>query len=261
MAVISTFCKKGGVGKTTFIGYFAHYYAKQGKKVLVLSVDDQNSIFKIYGADEKIFSQNDNYLEFLMAGHAEMGDILIEVRENLYLIKTLNTDKLSMKLTLERRQEKVLKSIIDEYGTFFDYIFVDFPPSSSRLTEVLLDMSDDIILVVGLDSLGLGGFFNTIQYFIDNEINLEGIKYIVHNGYSKNKRAPKISLDKLVEQAVEFTPSAEVLQPINDRSIIKNIQFEGLSVFDDDIKLSPYDQKALEALKDELVELFKNIKI
>ncbi|HHU55986.1 MAG TPA: ParA family protein [Acholeplasmataceae bacterium] len=261
MAVISTFCKKGGVGKTTFIGYFAHYYAKQGKKVLVLSVDDQNSIFKIYGAEDKIFSRNDNYLEFLMAGHAEMGDILIEVRENLYLIKTLNTDKLSMKLTLERRQEKILQTIIDEYQTFFDYIFVDFPPSSSRLTEVLLDMSDDILLVVGLDSLGLGGFFNTIQYFIDNDINLNGIKYIVPNGYSKNKRAPKISFEQLKDQAQEFTPTAEVLPPINDRSIIKNIQFEGLSVFDDEGNLTPYDKKSLETLKEELIEIFNMIDI
>ena len=37
MAIVSTFCKKGGVGKTTFIGYLAHYYASQGKKVLFVS--------------------------------------------------------------------------------------------------------------------------------------------------------------------------------------------------------------------------------
>jgi len=261
MALVSTFCKKGGVGKTTFIGYFAHYYATKGNKVLVLSVDDQNSIFKIFGIEDKIFSENDNYLEFLMAGHAEMGDILIEARENLYLIKTLNTDKLSMKLTLERRQEKILKAVIDEYQTFFDYVFIDFPPSSSRLTEVLLDMSDDIILVIGLDSLGLGGYFNTIQYFIDNEINLEGIKYIVPNGYAKNKRAPKVSLESLTQQSSEFTASAKVLEPINDRSIIKNIQYEGYSVFDENLQLTPYDTKALATLKTELTALFDKIEV
>ena len=48
MPIVSTFCKKGGVGKTTFIGYLAHYYANQGKTVLVISADDQNSIFKIF---------------------------------------------------------------------------------------------------------------------------------------------------------------------------------------------------------------------
>ncbi|MFA5543002.1 MAG: ParA family protein [Bacilli bacterium] len=260
MAIVSTFCKKGGVGKTTFIGYLAHYYASEGKKVLVLSVDDQNSIFKIYGAEEKIFDVNDNYFEFLMAGHAEMGDILIEVRENLYLIKTLNTDKLSMKLTLERNQEKIIKRIMDEYQTFFDYIFIDFPPSSSRLTEVLLDMSDSILIVVGLDSLGLGGFFNTIQFFIDNEISLDNIKYIVPNGYSKNRRAPKVSLEKLLDQARDFTPDAEVLPALQERSIIKNIQAEGISVFDD-VKMAPYDQNGKEVLKEELLEMFSKINI
>lgn len=261
MAIVSTFCKKGGVGKTTFIGYIAHYYATLGKKVLILSVDDQNSIFKIYGAEDKIFDVSDNYFEFLMAGHAEMGDILIEVRENLYLIKTLNTDKLSMKLTLERNQEKIIKKIMAEYETFFDYIFIDFPPSSSRLTEVLLDMSDYILIVVGLDSLGLGGFFNTIQFFIDNEINMSGIKYIVPNGYSKNRRAPRVSLEKLQEQAKEFTPNAVVLPALQERSIIKNIQAEGISIFDYDVKLQPYDQNARDLLREELIALFKQIEI
>ncbi len=260
MAIVSTFCKKGGVGKTTFIGYLAHYYAQKGKKVLVLSVDDQNSIFKIYGVEDKIFDVNDNYLEFLMAGHAEMGDILIEARENLYLIKTLNTDKLSMKLTLERNQEKIIKKIMEEYQTFFDYIFIDFPPSSSRLTEVLLDMSDTIIIVVGLDSLGLGGFFNTIQFFIDNEINLDGIRYIIPNGYSKNRRAPKVSLDRLLEQAKEFTPDAKVLPALQERSVIKNIQAEGISAFDD-VKMQTYDQNGKDALKAELEAIFDQIEI
>ncbi|MGD9886775.1 MAG: ParA family protein [Bacilli bacterium] len=260
MAVISTFCKKGGVGKTTFIGYLGHYHASKGKKVLIISVDDQNSIFKIFGEEEKIFENNDNYLEFLIAGHAELGDVLIEVRENLYLIKTLNTDKLSMKLTLERNQEKVIKKIIDEYDNYFDYILIDFPPSSSRLTEVLLDMSNTILIVVGLDSLGLGGFFNTIQYFIDNDINVDGIKYIVPNGYSKNRRAPKVSLEKLIEQGREFTPHAIVLPALQDKSIIKNLQAEGISPFDQ-VKLERYDQNAKDILEKELTNLFNQIEM
>lgn len=259
MPVVSAFCKKGGVGKTTFIGYLGHYYASQGKKVLVISVDDQNSIFKLFGAEDKIFEESDNYLEFLMAGHVDLGDILIEVRDNLYLIKTLNTDKLSLKLTLERNQEKIIKKIIEEYNKFFDYILIDFPPSSSRLTEILLDMSDTILIVVGLDSLGLGGFFNSIQYFVDNDIRLDGIKYIVPNGYSKNRRAPRVSLDKLIEQAKGFTPNATVLPPLQDKSIIKNLQSMGISVYDN-VELSNYDRKAKALLEKELSELYDQIK-
>ena len=259
MAIVSAFCKKGGVGKTTFIGYLGHYYAKQGNKVLIISADDQNSIFKIFGADDKIFEESDNYLEFLMAGHVDLGDILIEVREDLFLIKTLNTDKLSMKLTLERSQEKIIKKIIEEYNKDFDYILIDFPPSSSRLTELLLDISDTILIVVGLDSLGLGGFFNSIQYFVDNDIKLDAIKYIVPNGYSKTKRAPKVSLDKLIEQAKAFTPNATVLPALADKSIIKNLQSVGVSVYDE-VELSAYDSKAKKLLENELTSLFEQIK-
>ncbi|NLD26358.1 MAG: ParA family protein [Acholeplasmataceae bacterium] len=258
MSIVSTFCKKGGVGKTTFIAFMGHYYATLGKKVLIISVDDQNSIFKCFGVEGKIFERNDDYLEFLLAGHVELGDILIEARENLYLIKTLNTDKLSLKLTLERNQEKAIKKMISEYATFFDYIFIDFPPSSSRLSEVLLDMSDDILIVVGLDSLGLGGFVNTIQYFIDNDLNMDNIKYIVPNGYSKNRRAPKISLDILAEQAKEFTPKAYVLPALQEKSIIKNLQNEGISPFDV-TKLSNYDQTQKDMLETDLKSLFSNI--
>jgi len=260
MAVVSVFCKKGGVGKSTFVGFLAHYYASLGKKVLLISADDQNSIFKIFGADNKILEQDDNYLEFLLTGHAELGDILIDVRENLYLIKTLNTDKMSLKLTLERQQEKTIKNMVNEYKTFFDYVFIDFPPSSNRLTEVLLDISDAIMVVVGLDSLGLDGFFNTIQYFVDNDIDLNSIKYIIPNGYSKNRRAPKVSLDILKEQAIDFTPAAKVLPALQDKSIIKNLQAEGISVFDD-VVLERYDQNQKELLKKDLLELFKEIEL
>ncbi len=260
MAIISTFCKKGGVGKTTFIGYLGHYYATLGKKVLIVSADDQNSIFKIFGAEDKIFEENDNYFEFLIAGHAELGDVLIEVRENLYLIKTLNTDKLSMELTFKRAQEKIIKTIFEEYNNFFDYVFIDFPPSSSRLTEILLDLSDAVLIVVGLDSLGLNGFFNSIQYFIDSDLDLDRIKYIVPNGYSKNKRAPKTSLEKLKTQSTEFTPNAVVLPPLQDKSIIKNIQDMGISAFDV-VELPPYDRANKELLEKDLKNLFNLIKI
>lgn len=264
MAIISTFCKKGGVGKTTFIGFMAHYYATLGKKVLIISVDDQNSIFKLFGKEEKVFDIQDNYLEFLLAGQVDLGDVLIEARENLYLVKTLNTDKLSMKLTLERNQEKAIQRIISEYNSYFDFIFIDFPPSSSRISEVLLDISDHILIVVGLDSLGLGGFVNTIQYFIDNDLDIDRIKYIVPNGYSKNRRAPKISLEILAEQSKEFTPRAEVLVPLQEKSVIKNLQAEGISPFDEGeiiAGLSYYDLNAKNALKAELEEMLNMLAI
>ena len=161
MPIISAFCKKGGVGKTTFLGYLAHYYATQGKTVLVISADDQNSIFKIFGVDNFVTEKDDDFFEHLLVGEKEPQDITFEARINMYLMKTLNTDRLSLNLTLKRSEEKHLRAIIEGFTQFFDYIFIDFPPSSSRLSEILLDISQSILIVVGLDTLGLQGFSNT----------------------------------------------------------------------------------------------------
>lgn len=268
MAVVSAFCKKGGVGKTTFIGFYAHYLSKQGKKVLVLSADDQNSIFKIFGAEDKIFDQNDPnnvinsfFLEYFLAGYIELGDLIFEVRENLFLIKTMNTGKLSMSLTLERSQEKAIKKMFKEYSSWFDYIFIDFPPSSSRLTEVLLELSDVIMVVVGLDELGFGGFINTIQYFMDIDQNPNTVSYVVPTGFSKTRRAPKNTLAKLTEQAEEIIPNAVVLPAIHERSIVKNLQADGISPYDEDVVLTPYDKNGRDLLLKELENLFSKISI
>ena len=93
----------------------------------------------------------------------------------MYIIKTLNTDRLSFTLTVKRQEERRIIDTIKDFSNYFDYIFIDFPPSSSRLSEILLDISDKILLIIGLDTLGLDGYLNTIQYFIDTDINLDKI--------------------------------------------------------------------------------------
>ena len=233
MPIISCFCKKGGVGKTTFIGYLAHYYALQNKKVLVISADDQNSIFKMFGVQHYVTDNDDDFFEHLMVGEKQPQDITFEARINLYLMKTLNTDKLSTNLSLKWAQGKKLQSLILGFTRFFDYILIDFPPSGNRFNEILLDLSDFILLAVGLDALSLDGYLNTIQYFADSGINSDKIKYIIPIGYHPIKSAPNNCLKSLKKLAKEFTPNAIITEPVSNKSIIQNLQENGISVFDE----------------------------
>ncbi len=261
MSIISTFCKKGGVGKTTFIGYLAHYHATLGETVLVISIDDQNSVFKLFGKEGFIDERADNYFEHLLAGQTPREDIVCEARDGMYLIKTLNTDTLSLNLTLQRAQEKKLRNLILDFNNYFDYIFIDFPPSSSRLTEILLDISQKILLVVGLDTLGLDGYKNTIQYFVDSDIDLNKISHIIPNGYHPVKKAPKSCLESLKKQAKEYTPNAIITTPMNDMAIIKNLQSEGFSIFDNHDMGNKFHNKNRDRAYKELSELFKSIQL
>jgi chromosome partitioning protein len=259
MPIISAFCKKGGVGKTTFIGYLAQYYSQQGKTVLIISADDQNSVFKIFGAEKYVSAKNDDFLEFLLTGEKKKEDIVFEARPGMYLIKTLNTDILSLNITLKRAEEKKFRSVIEDFRQYFDYIFVDFPPSSSRLSEILLDISDTILLVVGLDTLGLQGYSNTIQYFVDSDIDLDKIRYIIPIGYHPIKNAPKKCLKELEKQAKTLTPKAQISIPIKDKSEIKNLQYEGVSVFDDYAMKDRFHQKNRDEIKKDLITVFKGL--
>lgn len=259
MPIISTFCKKGGVGKTTFIGYLAHYYATKGKTVLIISADDQNSVFKIFGVDHFVTDRDDDFFEHLFVGEKKPQDIVFEGRINMYLMKTLNTDRLSLNLTLKRSEEKKLRALIADFTNYFDYIFIDFPPSSSRLSEILLDLSDSILLVVGLDALGLEGFSNSLQYFVDTDIDSAKIKYIIPMGYNKIRIAPNNCLKQLKLEAEKRTPHVKITTPIKEKAIIKNLQADGISVFDDTKMKDKFHQKNFEEIKNNLIEVYNSM--
>lgn len=260
MPIISAFCKKGGVGKTTFLGYLAHYYANLGNNVLVLSADDQNSIFKIFGKDNLVTDHDDDFFEYYLLGQKTAQEVSFEVRPGMYLMKTLNTDVLSINLTIKRAEEGKLKRCMAELVQYFDYIFIDYPPSSSRLTEILLDISDTILLVVGLDALGIDGYKNTIQYFVDSGIKIDKIKYIIPVKYHPIKKAPNQCLKDLKKLRESYTPNAIIATPIKEKSAIQNLQSDGVSVFDDFDIQDRFHKKNRDEIKKELIEVYKSIK-
>lgn len=260
--IITYYSKKGGVGKTTLLGEHVDYLASTGKKVLFLSLDDQNSIFEMFGLTNEVFGRDDNYLEYTLAGTLSLDETLISVRKNIVGIKTLNTDMISKKLTLERPFEKQFMQLFSELKQRFDFIFVDLPPSSNRANEVLFELCDQIILIVELNKLGVNGLFNTVQYFTDVEVDFGKVKYVLPNGYSKMKSAPAVALEELVDIVKKNIPKAKVLDAFPEKAIIQTLQEKGVTVFDEDVStLSPYQKSQKKELKDLFTQLFRSIKL
>ncbi len=82
---------KGGLGKTTFSAATAYYLAKQGKKVLVFSVDPQASLSDIFRTD--IFGKGPT-----------------EIMPNLYA-QEIDADK-----RVKEYQQEIRQKILDMYG-------------------------------------------------------------------------------------------------------------------------------------------------
>jgi chromosome partitioning protein len=254
--IYTYYSKKGGVGKTTIIGEHASYLSTLGKRVALVSIDDQNSTFEMFGQSELVFGNDSNYIEFFLAGEKVLNDVALELRPNLFGFKTLNTDMISKKLTLERTFEKQFIQFFELLRKAYDIVFVDLPPSSNRANEVVFEIVDQLIVIVELNKLGVNGLFNTIQYFTDVELNMNKVKYVLPNGFSKIKSAPKIALDDLYLIVKENLKKAKVLDSFPEKSIILTLQQKGLSVFDTvSRELSPYHKK----LKKEAIPIFQNL--
>lgn len=259
--IVTYYSKKGGVGKTTVLGEHASYLSSLGKKVLLISMDDQNSIFEMFGQSKAVFGQDDNYLEFALAGTTPIKDVLIKIREKIHAIKTLNIDMISKKLTLERPFEKQYIQLIKELNEKFDYIFIDLPPSSNRANEVVFELCDQIVLIVELNKLGVNGLLNTIQYFTDVDVSFDKVKYVLPNGYSKTKHAPAIALTDLERMVKQSLTKAKVLPPFPEKAVIQTLQEKGVSVFDEDITaLSSYERSQKKELMKTFGDLFQSIR-
>lgn len=259
--LITYFCKKGGVGKTTVLGEHADYLASTGKKVLLVSIDDQNSLFEMYGKFNEVFSREDNYIEHVLANLIKVEDAVIEFRPNIYGLKSLNTDMLSKKLTLERPFERTFVNLLKDLEKKFDYVFIDLPPSNCRTSEVVFENCNEIVLIVELTKLGVSGFYNTLQYFTDCGLNLGSIKYILPNGFAKNKNVPAVAMEDIITIAKENLPKAKILPALPEKASIQSLQQKGVVVFDSkNLKtLNSYQRQQKKLLMGVFSDLFKKM--
>ena len=127
-------------------------------------------------------------------------------------------------------------------------------------TEILLERTDLLMLIVELNKLGVNGFYNTLQYFVDNDLPLEKIRYILPNGYSKTKSVPGVALKELKALIRDNVPEATLLPLMPDKTIIKSLQQKGVTVFDEDVsRLTAYEKSQKRTVMDVMSEIFDSI--
>ncbi len=120
--------KGGGVGKTTLTMNLGHALADMGKRVLLVDVDPQfNLTFGLIGMD--VLRYGESNVGTLMTRESDIGDTVVQVRENLDLIPShLNLSAKEIEIinayNRERRLEKALTPILPDY----DYVLIDNPP-------------------------------------------------------------------------------------------------------------------------------------
>lgn len=217
MGRIITFAmQKGGVGKTTTCVNMAAFMALMGKKVLIIDIDPQGNATSNLGFSKEGDTKS---LYQVISQNEDIKNAIYQTKiKNLDIIPT-NIDLAGVEVELVHMQsrEYVLKRIIDDIKTSYDYITIDCPPSLSLLTINAMTASDAIIIPIQCEFFALEGLsqlMNTIRLVkkkLNPELKIDGVVLTMRDSRS--------NLGKQVAEEIEKFFSSTLFKTTIPRNV------------------------------------------
>lgn len=159
--IIGVLNHKGGTGKTTTVVNLAVGLAMRGSRVLCIDIDAQGSIAAYFGLKY-------NYsLADLLLDEADLNACITPIRQNLDLIagdaSLLEAEGSLWRLGDRQAARQVFPAKLSGLNGDYDYIFIDYAPSTSLLSESSLFYTRELIVPVAMNYLALVGTRQVIQ--------------------------------------------------------------------------------------------------
>ncbi len=160
MKIFAFINQKGGVGKTTVAVNLARALTLKNYKVLLIDFDPQANAGSGLGIR---VSKNESIYQALIEGNCER--FLKNPYTNLYVLpSSIDLVGLEVELVDFPEREYLLKNLIEKSSfngyplqEFFDFIFIDSPPSLSLITVNILTASHGIIIPLQCEYYALEG--------------------------------------------------------------------------------------------------------
>jgi len=178
--VIAIANQKGGVGKTTTTVNVAACIAAMEHRVLLIDIDPQSNATSALG-----FDKNEAHIstyDVIIGNSAADTSVRDTALSYLKLMPSdINLVGAEIELVELEKRESLLREAIAPIRDFYEYAFIDCPPSLGLLTVNALTAADSVLVPVQTEYFaleGLGQLLNTISMVKKNlnpGLELEGV--------------------------------------------------------------------------------------
>ena len=224
--VITFTNQKGGVGKSTTCFNVGSALSLCGFRVLFIDSDPQGDLSTMTGFRAL---PDDSLTLYDVLHGADINSAIIEKKDFSIIVSDETLTRGEIDLIDKKRT--ILKSVLDNLESHFDFILIDCPPSLNVLTLDALAASTEVIIPVQAQYLPLKGVarlketIEKVRSTFNPDLKIGGIVVTFFNG--------RRNLDQQVRESLESAFGAKVFETTISTNIkIAEAPSHGMSIFE-----------------------------
>jgi chromosome partitioning protein len=196
--VIAIASQKGGVGKTSSCISLAAGLARKGKKVLLVDIDSQANSSKVLLRDYQHIQKDKTIYTTIL--ERRPLPVLPTALQNLDIVPShilLSNTDVELTTAIDHREER-LKNQLDPIKGYYDFVFIDCPPTLSWLTVNAFTASDKVMVIVSpgyfeLDSINqISKAIGNVQELFNRQLELAGFLFTMSDPTVNSKTSLQI---------------------------------------------------------------------
>jgi chromosome partitioning protein len=218
--------QKGGVGGTSLSLISSMRLAQKGARVLYIDLDSEANATSFLAKPEFDIATANSFLEIFKNNTPPIECITATRFENIDMIPSKGMLRRVDKLLTEKNPKLLMDKILSQVENKYDLVFLDLPPTYTRLTESAYLSADLVILPYDTSSFSIEGVLLTHEdlqesikeYEVKRNIEIK----VLMNKYSTTTTASKEAFSSMAkimnDKILPFTikASSDIVNCINN---------------------------------------------